>query len=287
MIGGTNVDNESVRNNDPIQLQQMIIFLRAELAKYKNEVERLRDSDYYSLVLRLERENVQLTNREKELTLELIKLKRELEKEATQYQEDIQMREIQRKKHVSSIEALLKDKNDLRMENDQLMGALKAAEDELMSFKKERQEVMVADYKTAIENLENKLIDFTEITNKQMENIVEELGTTRRELSGSDNINYYLVKEIEEKRIENDKLLNEIAELNHHIELLSKSNPSLLSGKNILNSQVFSDLDAQVKKILDQSVGFEGQLDAKLRILDDLEQKLNQLAIEIEVNRTM
>ncbi|WP_107948705.1 hypothetical protein [Lysinibacillus parviboronicapiens] len=281
------MDNESVRNNDPIQLQQMIIFLRAELAKYKNEVERLRDSDYYSLVLRLERENVQLTNREKELTLELIKLKRELEKEATQYQEDIQMREIQRKKHVSSIEALLKDKNDLRMENDQLMGALKAAEDELMSFKKERQEVMVADYKTAIENLENKLIDFTEITNKQMENIVEELGTTRRELSGSDNINYYLVKEIEEKRIENDKLLNEIAELNHHIELLSKSNPSLLSGKNILNSQVFSDLDAQVKKILDQSVGFEGQLDAKLRILDDLEQKLNQLAIEIEVNRTM
>ncbi|MET4561395.1 chromosome segregation ATPase [Lysinibacillus parviboronicapiens] len=281
------MDNESVRNNDPIQLQQMIIFLRAELAKYKNEVERLRDSDYYSLVLRLERENVQLTNREKELTLELIKLKRELEKEATQYQEDIQMREIQRKKHVSSIEALLKDKNDLRMENEQLMGALKAAEDELRSFKKERQEVMVADYKTAIENLENKLIDFTEITNKQMENIVEELGTTRRELSGSDNINYYLVKEIEEKRIENDKLLDEIAELNHHIELLSKSNPSLLSGKNILNSQVFSDLDAQVKKILDQSVGFEGQLDAKLRILDDLEQKLNQLAIEIEVNRTM
>ncbi|WP_107924059.1 hypothetical protein [Lysinibacillus parviboronicapiens] len=281
------MDNESVRNNDPIQLQQMIIFLRAELAKYKNEVERLRDSDYYSLVLRLERENVQLTNREKELTLELIKLKRELEKEVTQYQEDIQMREIQRKKHVSSIEALLKDKNDLRMENEQLMGALKAAEDELRSFKKERQEVMVADYKTAIENLENKLIDFTEITNKQMENIVEELGTTRRELSGSDNINYYLVKEIEEKRVENDKLLNEIAELNHHIELLSKSNPSLLSGKNILNSQVFSDLDAQVKKILDQSVGFEGQLDAKLRILDDLEQKLNQLAIEIEVNRTM
>ena len=147
------MDNESVRNNDPIQLQQMIIFLRAELAKYKNEVERLRDSDYYSLVLRLERENVQLTNREKELTLELIKLKRELEKEATQYQEDIQMREIQRKKHVSSIEALLKDKNDLRMENEQLMGALKAAEDELRSFKKERQEVMVADYKTAIENL--------------------------------------------------------------------------------------------------------------------------------------
>ena len=35
MIGGVNVDNDIVKNNDPIQLQQMIIFLRAELAKYK------------------------------------------------------------------------------------------------------------------------------------------------------------------------------------------------------------------------------------------------------------
>jgi len=37
------MDNDIVKNNDPIQLQQMIIFLRAELAKYKNEVKRLRD----------------------------------------------------------------------------------------------------------------------------------------------------------------------------------------------------------------------------------------------------
>lgn len=40
-------------------------FLRAELAKYKNEVKKLRDSDYYALVLRLERENVQLTRLKK------------------------------------------------------------------------------------------------------------------------------------------------------------------------------------------------------------------------------
>ncbi|MGE7091464.1 hypothetical protein ACQKII_08360 [Lysinibacillus sp. NPDC048646] len=280
------MDNESVRNNDPIQLQQMIIFLRAELAKYKSEVERLRDSDYYSLVLRLERENVQLTNREKELTLELIKLKRELEKESKDYQEDIQVRENQRKKHISSIEALLKDQNDLHAENEQLMEALKATEDELIAIKGESQELMVADNKSVIENLENKLIDFTKETSKQMESIIEELGITRRELSGSDNINKFLVKEIEEKTSENEKLLNEIANLKDYSEHLLKSDSTLSSEKTILNSQTFSDLDAQVKKILDQSMGFEGQLDAKLRILDDLEQKLNQLAIEIEVNRS-
>ncbi|QDQ00979.1 hypothetical protein FOH38_11185 [Lysinibacillus fusiformis] len=280
------MDNESVKNNDPIQLQQTIIFLRAELTKYKGEVERLRDSDYYSLVLRLERENVQLTNREKELSLELIKLKRELEKESKDYQEDMQVREIQRKKLISSIEALLKDKNDLRAENEQLMEALKATKEELKSTSGERQELVVADYKSAIENLENKLIDFTKETSKQMGYLIDELGITRRELSGSENIIKYLVKEIEEKRSENEKLLNEVADLKEQREHLVKSDAFLSSGKTIVNSQVLSDLDAQVKKIVDQSVGFEEQLEAKLRILDDLEQKLNQLAIEIEVNRS-
>lgn len=64
MIGGTNVDNESVKITTLFSYNKRL-FLRAELTKYKGEVERLRDSDYYSLVLRLERENVQLTNREK------------------------------------------------------------------------------------------------------------------------------------------------------------------------------------------------------------------------------
>lgn len=286
MIGGTNVNNDSVKNNDPIQLQQMIIFLRAELAKYKKEVERLRASDYYSLVLRLERENVQLINREKELSLELSKLRRELEKASKGYQDDIQVRENQRNKHISSIEALLKDKNDLRTENELLVETLKATKGELISMKGERQELLGADYKSAIENLENKLIDFTKETSKQMESIVGELGMIRSERSGSDNNNQCLVTEIEQKRSENEKLLNEIADLKEQRELLLKNDSILSSGKTILNSQTLSDLDTQVKKILDQSMGFEDQLDAKLRILDDLEQKLNQLAIEIEVKRS-
>ena len=106
MIGGTNVDNQSVKNNDPIQLQQMIIFLRAELAKYKNEINRLRDSDYYSLVLRLERENVRLTRQNKELSMDRMKLKRMFERESKTYEEDRQKRESQRQKHIASLDLL-------------------------------------------------------------------------------------------------------------------------------------------------------------------------------------
>lgn len=175
-------------------------------------------------------------------------MKRELEKESKDYQEDMQVREIQRKKLISSIEALLKDKNDLRAENEQLMEALKATKEELKSTSGERQELVVADYKSAIENLENKLIDFTKETSKQMGYLIDELGITRRELSGSENIIKYLVKEIEEKRSENEKLLNEVADLKEQREHLVKSDAFLSSGKTIVNSQVLSDLDAQVKR---------------------------------------
>lgn len=45
------MDNESVNMNDTFQMQQLIIFLKAELAKYKNEVTKHQESDYYSLVV--------------------------------------------------------------------------------------------------------------------------------------------------------------------------------------------------------------------------------------------
>jgi len=108
------MENDIVKNNDPIQLQQMIVFLRAELAKYKNEVKRLRDSDYYSLVLRFERENIQLTNQKKELSMELLKLKRDFEKATQNYYDHVQTIEKHKKKQISSIEALLKEKKKLR-----------------------------------------------------------------------------------------------------------------------------------------------------------------------------
>lgn len=263
------MDNDIVKNNDPVQLQQMIIFLRAELAKYKNEVKRLRDSDYYSFVLRLERENVQLTNQKKELSMELLKLKRDYEKETQAYNDDIQTREIHKKKQISSIETLLKEIEELRAENK----LLKDTKVELLSVNTD------VNYKADIAGLENKVSDFTKEISEQMEAIVEAMERSRLEQANSDNLNKYLTKEIEEKSSEIKKLSQQLAD--------EKKQISSLNGKTMIHPEALTQLDAQVNKVLAQSVDFEGQLDHKLRILDEMEQKLNELAIEINTNKTV
>lgn len=284
MRGVINVGNESLKNEDPLQLQQMNVFLKAELAKYKNEVDKLRNGDYYSLVLRLERENVQLTSKEKELSKELFKLKKDFEKEVNDYNEAIQSQEKQRVKHISSIDSLLKDRDDLRIKNKQLSEALKKAQDELEVYKQDRLELREADFKSFIENLEDKLIVYIHETGKQMHSVVEKFEMTHKEISETDNVKQYLVKEIEEKSNEIEKLLKELSDVKEPSEDLIGSSSSSLNGKYANNSQALAYVDSQVNKVLEQSKDFEEQLDAKFHILDELELKLNQLTIDIEGN---
>lgn len=273
MIGGARVDNDIVKNNDPVQLQQMIIFLRAELAKYKNEVKRLRDSDYYSLVLRLERENVQLTKQKKDLSMELLKQKREHEKKLKTYFEDIQAREIQKKKQLSSIEGLLKELEELRAENKLIKETLKSTKDQIHSVNSD------ANYKTLVDGLENKLNVFTKDISQQMKTIIEAIERSRLEQADSNNLNKQLAKEIEGKSTEIEKLSEELADVKKH--------KFSLSGKAIMNPEVLTNLDVQVNKVLAQSLDFEKQLNHKLRLLDDMEHKLNELTIEIYTNKTV
>ena len=261
MKGEPNVDNDIVENNDPIQLQKIIIFLRADLAKYKNEVKRLRDSDYYSLVLRFERENVQLTNQKKELSMELLKLKRDFEKAKKNYYDHVQTIEKHKKKQISSIEALLKEKEKLRAENKLLKQTLKATQDELLSV-------------NSMNGLESKLSDFAMGISQQIENIMEAIENSRLEQAHADNLNQYLMKEIEEK------LSQKLDDKN-----IYNSTTNLLEERTMMKNDTFIHLDAQVNKVLAQSIDFEDQVEHKLRILDDLEQKLNELAAEIKLNK--
>lgn len=272
MIGGASVDNDIVKNNDPIQLQQMIIFLRAELAKYKNEVKRLRDSDYYSLVLRLERENVQLTKQKKELSMELLKQKRDYEKKTKTYFDDIQAREIQKKKQLSSIEGLLKELEELRAENKLIKESLKFTKEELLSMNSD------ANFRSLFDGLENKLNVFTKDISQQMKTMIEAVEKSQLEQADLDILNKHLVLEIEGKSTEIEKLSEELADLKKH---------SFFWGpKTMMNPEFLAHLDARLNKVLAQSIDFEKQLNHKLRLLDDLDHKLNELAIEINTNIT-
>jgi len=271
MIGGTIVDNQSIKNTDPIQLQQMIIFLRAELAKYKNEVSRLRDSDYYSLVLRLERENVQLTKHNKELSMDRLKWKRTAERNAKAYAEDMQSKEHQRKKHISSIDALLKEVEHLRVDNKRLLLTNQATNDELLAIKKE-----LEGYENrAIENLENQLSTYTKETNEKMTVILDAIQHLA-------NTTVYdkLMKELAERN-------NEITSLSAELAKIKSENTALWGEENSVNGKALSYVDAKIQKILAQSIDFEEQLDIKIRLLDDLEQQLTQLALEISGDKSM
>lgn len=239
------MDNEIVKNNDPIQLQQMIIFLRAELAKYKNEVKRLRDSDYYALVLRLERENVQLTRHKKDLSMELLKLKRDFDKELQAYDEQIQKREAQRKKQIASIEALLKELAELRAENKSLMDNIQASKEATINTNE----------RSIIESIDKKLSDYTTIAGKQMENIIEKLEKYHREKVESDSLHRHLLRELETKNLEIERLSNEL----DAVKKQSKDNGTSIK----------------------QGINIDEQIDFRLRMLDELDQKLNELALEI------
>ncbi|WHP40964.1 hypothetical protein QIX46_20865 [Lysinibacillus boronitolerans] len=239
------MDNDIVKNNDPIQLQQMIIFLRAELAKYKNEVKRLRDSDYYALVLRLERENVQLIRHKKDLSMELLKLKRDFDKELQAYDEEIQKREAQRKKQIASIEALLKELAELRVENKSLMDKIQASKEASID----------PNERSIVEGIDKKLSDYTTLASKQMENIIETLEKHHREKVESDSLHRHLLSELEMKNLDIERLSNEI------VALKKQSKDSSTSMK--------------------QGVNIDEQIDFRLRMLDELDEKLNELALEI------
>lgn len=239
------MDNDIVKNNDPIQLQQMIIFLRAELAKYKNEVKRLRDSDYYALVLRLERENVQLTRHKKDLSMELLKLKRDFDKELQAYDEEIQKREAQRKKQIVSIEALLKELAELRVENKSLMDKIQASKEASID----------PNERSIVEGIDKKLSDYTTMASKQMENIIETLEKYHREKVESDSLHRHLLSELEMKNLDIERLSNEIVTLKKQSK---DSSTSMKQGFNI-----------------------DEQIDFRLRMLDELDEKLNELALEI------
>ncbi|WP_431811711.1 hypothetical protein [Lysinibacillus sp. FW12] len=236
------MENDIVKNNDPIQLQQMIIFLRAELAKYKNEVKRLRDSDYYALVLRLERENVQLTRLRKELSMELLKLKRDFDKELQAYDEEIQKREVQRKKQIASIESLLKEIAELRAENKLLKESQQVSNEATIDI----------DYKAIVGGLEKKLNDFTSAAGSHMEKMIEVLEKSYRDKIETDSLHQHLIKELERKNSEIERLSNEM-------------------------EKQTNDMNKEMKK----SIHIEEQIDYRLRILDELDQKLDELALEI------
>ncbi len=276
MIGGIHIDNENIKNKDTFQLQQMIIFLKSEIVKYENELSTLKNSDYSSLVTSLEQENRQLTKQKKELSFELIKLRKAYEKELNNLHEDIQLRENQRIKLVSTIENLVENKKELQIENVKLTQTIKEIQNELAASKLHWSGKIEKHLLHFVDNIDNTLRNFIQKNEQHLTTINEELLKNSSEAT---EINHYLLKEIKNKSNKIDMLLIEIDELKEQRQIKTSYYDD---NSAAMNPNSLAHLDNQIQNMLTQSMNFEEQLDEKIRILDDLEHKLIQLAKEID-----
>jgi len=305
-MGGNNVNGGNIKNNDPIQLQQTIIYFKAELAKYKGKVEKYKNNFDHSLIEKLEHENVHLTNEKAELSLEVYKLNKELERQTSDFKERIHLHEVRIKTSMNSINNLQKTKTDLRQMNKQLTEVIKTLKDGLNSDKyrnkKHDRQVFslhqkIAEYKTTIEQHDNKLVELFQEANKKVYLKIEKL-----DISINDRIQYeedrqYMIKELEEKDKALEKIQHEIMDLTEQNEkhkdditrlekTLSEKNDGIglfsSSSTPTIDSDMLLQLENQIKDVLGQSLDYEEKLAAKLIVINSLEHKLDQLTLEID-----
>ena len=266
------MNSENIKNNDPLQLQQIIIFLKAELAKYKYEVKKYQDSYHYSVVENLEQENIQLTNEKNELAEELVKLNQEFEKRASDYKGPVQLQGIQGQRYMTSIDTFQKTKTDLLPISKQLTEVINKLKDEanidLHRYKKHDRQVTslhkkLANNKTTIDQLENKLVDFIQEENKQVHSQLEKLDIANKERTQSEKVRQRLQIELEEKN-------NTIGKLQHEISNLKEQNEKhteaiAIEEKNLTNKTTIAQLENKLVDLIQEE---NKQVHSQLEKLD-------------------
>ena len=238
-----------------LQLKQTIIFLKSEIAKYKTEVKKLQKNDYYSLSLKLDEENFQLKKQEKQLSLELLKLQKNFEKEVEALNQAIRKKDEKKAKLIHSIQSLVKEKNDLRTENIQLV---KAAQQNPKT---------AAPSPSILANFEQLLLEFIQKTNEQFHTSYESFK--KNQVASQQHI----IEKIEYES-------NEIKELLHTLQEVGISPPSI--NRETLHSNPISHLDEQIAIIYRKALTFEKQLAEKMQLLGQVEQQLIEMTHDIE-----
>ncbi|WP_318616265.1 hypothetical protein [Sporosarcina sp. YIM B06819] len=285
--------SDNVKNNDTLQLQQIIIFLKAELAKYKHEVRKYQEGYLQSLIENLEHDNVQLIEEKNELAEELFRLNKELVKRTSDYKERIQFHETQSKKQLMSIDTLQQAKNDLWTTNQQLTDVIKKLKVGLETKQYNDQQAYslhskIEEYKTTIEQLEYKIVDHMHDANKHLQSKIDKFATTYQQRNKSDKVKQLLLKELAKKQHTIDKLQQELIDVKAQLDKrafeisLKKDQPTTSASTPALDPEILSQLDQQIRKILAQSLDYEEQLATKQLVLHTLEQKLDQLTVEVD-----
>ena len=276
------MDNTSYKLSEILQLKQLTIHLKSELKKYKSIVDKMKENDYYALVLRVERENVQLKSEKKDLLEALYYTQKELKQAQEQANQTMQHQEIQRQKKILSIERLLADKNFLEKKNKRLVEAVHKMQDELSIYRQVQGKPNEEDYQQFTKKIEQLLALYMQETMQQVSHVVNHSQYIIEGINQSYSERDSLLREIEEKNSEIEKLREEMIYLQEKSNRLSGSSSYPMKGSFIKNDKILDYLDTQVEKIIEQSLIFEEQYEEKLRILEDLEQQLQHLSNKME-----
>lgn len=105
-----------------------------------------------------------------------------------------------------------------------------------------------------MEGLDKKISDFTIATGRQIEGIMQAIEKSYMEQAHSDSLYQHLIEELALKNEEIERLSNKVA-------------------------------DGQQPATGVQIISFDQQIDQRLRMLDELDHKLNELALEINRRR--
>ncbi len=256
-------------------MQQNIIFLKSELMKYQNEVKKHEESDYYSLTISLEQENAYLKSAMQELSREHHDLKVQLEKTKKDEQEINNLLEKQQIKQLETIEALQRENEELIIANKHIKESLYTIQTELSTIILNNQKMNETNTMKAIEKLELQFHDFTYQLLQQLHLINETLE--QKSIHAVDQL-------INEKTNETKPLIKEILKYQQQQELYLEKIVSNGNSHTHFDLETFSHLKVKIQKILSQSLDFEQQLDEKMKILQELDQKISELSDEMDEN---
>ncbi len=208
-------------------------------------------------------------------------------KERTQFEKVRQRSLIELEEKNNTIGKLQHEIADLKGQNEKHSEAIAIEEQNLTN-------------KTTIAQLENKLVDLIQEENKQVHSQLEKLDIANKERIQSEKVRQRLLIELEEKNNTIGKLQHEIADLKEQNEKHSEAFTMLeknLNQKNdsqagidsfsstttpTIDTETLIQLDHQIKEIVAKSLDYEEKLDAKLLVVNTLEEKLDQLTDEID-----
>ena len=258
---------EYIKNNDPIQLQQMIIFLKAELDKNEQKVQAYENSYHHSVLDSLEQENEQLIKEKKELKQKLREAQKKKDRLHAQTLFNTKNAWFPLYKQFSKIEKQIQEKT---LSQDQNRGNL---EQEIVFIQKE-----FVEYKAILEQIEVKIIDY-------IQKLTQQVHTEIKNVSFSNEEHFQLKKNEQKLREKLAKQKSEIVQLQNKIRQLEEEkrrNAVHVNDEQAFTTELLFQIEQQIKKIAAKSVAYENDLEDKLALIHILELKLAQLSKKIQ-----